>query len=310
MPRPTRSQSMARCAESALLAAIEIYNKPTVEYREQTFSLLIVNSWEVLLKARLVQQDRNRIRVIYRREKGGNRYLRNEHGDILSINIEHALGKANLPRDIRGNILGLVAIRNEAAHMGILHTSTRERVLQYGTAAVRNFVMLYEQWFGDRVRVPYLLPVGLLGSVDATTRSPNQKQRHLLERLDEIAESYSDINTPYSVVMTVDLNLNPKLGGGATIGLTTDPNAITTRVSDDQIAEYYNATYAEIVRQCKSRYPDFKQNTEFHRAMEKVKNDGRCAFHRTLNPGDPSAQGRYLYHPEATLERLDDEFGQ
>ena len=300
---------MARCAESALLAATEIYNKPTVEYREQTFSLLIVNSWEVLLKARLVQQGGNRLRVIYRREKDGRRYLRNQHGEILSINIEHALGKVSIPRDVRGNILGLVAIRNEAAHMGILHTNTRERVLQYGTAAVQNFIMLYEQWFGDRVRVPYLLPLGLLGVVDATTRSPNQKQRQLLDRLDEIAESYSELSSSFSVVMTVEVNLNPKISGGATIGLTSDPNAMTTRVSDDQIAYYFSATFADIVELCKSHYPNFKQNREFYRALEKVKSDRRCAFHRTLNPGDPSSQGKYLYHPESTIERLDNEYG-
>ena len=32
---------MARCAGAALLAAIEIYNKPVVEHREQTFAMLV-----------------------------------------------------------------------------------------------------------------------------------------------------------------------------------------------------------------------------------------------------------------------------
>ena len=31
---------MARCAEEALLAAIEVYNKPLVSYREHTVALL------------------------------------------------------------------------------------------------------------------------------------------------------------------------------------------------------------------------------------------------------------------------------
>ena len=308
MSRPTRSRSMAHCAESALLAAVEIYNKPTVEYREQTFAILIVNSWEVLLKARLVQLDGNRLRAIYQRQNDGRKYRRNRDGEILSITIESALGAVNVPRDVRGNILGLVAIRNEAAHMGLLHSNTRERVLQYGTAAVQNFVMLFEQWFGDTVRVPYLLPLGLLGAVNTTTRSPNQKQKQLLMRLDQIAESYSEIDSSFSVVMTVEMNINPKLSGGATIGLTNDPSAMTMRVSDDQIADYFTATFADIVELCRARYPNFKQNRRFYKVLEKVKADARCSFHRKLNPADPASQGKYLYHPGATLERFDDEF--
>lgn len=51
---------MAKCAESALLAAIEIYNKPLIEYREQTLALLLVSAWEVLLKARVLQLNNNK----------------------------------------------------------------------------------------------------------------------------------------------------------------------------------------------------------------------------------------------------------
>ena len=64
MARPKRELSMARCAASAVLAAIEIYNKPTVEYREQTFALLMVNAWEILLKARLLQQAGGKVTAI------------------------------------------------------------------------------------------------------------------------------------------------------------------------------------------------------------------------------------------------------
>ena len=66
MARPKREIIMARCAASALLAAIEIYNKPTVEYREQTLALLVTNAWEVLLKARIVQQSGGKLETLYR----------------------------------------------------------------------------------------------------------------------------------------------------------------------------------------------------------------------------------------------------
>lgn len=48
----TISQQMAMKAESAMAAAIEIFNKPSFSYREETFVILMLNAWELLLKAK------------------------------------------------------------------------------------------------------------------------------------------------------------------------------------------------------------------------------------------------------------------
>ena len=49
----------------SMLSAIEIYNKPDFKYREQTFAILAVNSWHLLLKARIFQLGHYRINTIY-----------------------------------------------------------------------------------------------------------------------------------------------------------------------------------------------------------------------------------------------------
>jgi len=43
----------------------EIYNKPVVSHREQTFAILLVSAWELLLKARLLREAGNRLQAIY-----------------------------------------------------------------------------------------------------------------------------------------------------------------------------------------------------------------------------------------------------
>ena len=48
------SDDLAKKSLQAILAAIEIYNKPTFSYREESFALLMVNAWELLLKAKWV----------------------------------------------------------------------------------------------------------------------------------------------------------------------------------------------------------------------------------------------------------------
>ena len=48
----------------ACLAAIEIYNKPNFTYREEVFSILMLNAWELLLKARVMKEEGGKTRSI------------------------------------------------------------------------------------------------------------------------------------------------------------------------------------------------------------------------------------------------------
>lgn len=51
---------------SSMLASIEIYNKPMFQYREECFSILLLNSWELLFKAIL---SKNRQRIFRKKER-------------------------------------------------------------------------------------------------------------------------------------------------------------------------------------------------------------------------------------------------
>lgn len=50
-----------------MLAAIEIYNKPQITYRAECSTILLVNAWELLLKALL---SKNKQRIFYPKQKG------------------------------------------------------------------------------------------------------------------------------------------------------------------------------------------------------------------------------------------------
>ncbi len=52
---------------AAMSAAIEIYNKPGLRYREECFVILLVNAWELLAKAHL---SKSRLRIYYPKKKG------------------------------------------------------------------------------------------------------------------------------------------------------------------------------------------------------------------------------------------------
>ena len=63
-----RSKELLDRAVAATVAAIEIYNKPDFLYREESFSVMAINGWELLLKAKWPADNNNNIRSLYVRE--------------------------------------------------------------------------------------------------------------------------------------------------------------------------------------------------------------------------------------------------
>jgi len=57
MSRKARHHSLLEKSIQAALSAIEVYNKPDFKYREESFSILMVNAWEVLLKAKILKDN-------------------------------------------------------------------------------------------------------------------------------------------------------------------------------------------------------------------------------------------------------------
>jgi hypothetical protein len=126
-------RSLRDNAVSALMAAIEIYNKPRIEYRNESFVILIANAWELYLKAIL---SRNRTRIFYPKERDK---------PYLTLSLTDALDSAKslFPDhiDFRGVAANLNAIndyRNNAIHF---YNEPGMDVLLYGLGqtAIVNF---------------------------------------------------------------------------------------------------------------------------------------------------------------------------
>lgn len=96
---------------SAMLASIEIYNKPRIDYRSECFVILILNSWELLFKAIC---SKNRIRIFEPKERG-------KPYRTLSLWAAYEAAKPHLPKDISAKAVGenigrLADYRNNAVH--------------------------------------------------------------------------------------------------------------------------------------------------------------------------------------------------
>ncbi|MBI2514938.1 DUF3644 domain-containing protein [Candidatus Wolfebacteria bacterium] len=157
----SRHQILLDNSISATLAGIEIYNKPIFSNREASFCFQIVNAWELLLKAKILKNNRNQLKHIYKYE--GRFIKRNRSSNPMTIGIYEAFGKIrNLDTRIKSNLEELIAIRDAATHFYYKSKALPYLVFTLGTAALRNYEKCCRDWFStnlDKYNF-YILPIG------------------------------------------------------------------------------------------------------------------------------------------------------
>jgi len=143
-------------SEAAMLAAIEIYNKPQFSYRDECFTILLVNAWELLLKAIL---SKNRQRIYYPKKR---------KQPYRTFSIQDALEKSRtfFPvsiefEPVRQNITLLITYRDNSIHF---YNQQDFGVIVYGLAqtSIINYrdlmVRVFEIDMADRMSIS-LLPL-------------------------------------------------------------------------------------------------------------------------------------------------------
>ena len=143
---------------SAMLSAIEIFNKPRISYRDEVTVVLIVNAYELLLKAIL----RDASKSIYYRKRRGEPYMTLSLDDCLR-RMSHFKLWRNVDGDaVAANVVTLAEYRNRAIH---LYNSNDLATLVYYLMqqAVINYRDLLQQAFGRDISDQMtwqLLPLG------------------------------------------------------------------------------------------------------------------------------------------------------
>lgn len=313
----SRSRQLLEKAKSALISAIEIYNKPDFPYREETFSILALNAWELLLKAKLIADANNDPRAIYvyeqRRTKKGDwsrkAYIkRNRAGNPHTMGLSQLV--AELDRDsstrlkpaVKRNLDALIEIRDNAVHYMNPASQLSKRVLEIGTACMRNFVDIAHRWFSvDLAEYSlYLMPIGFVVSPSgAKAVAPTSNEAKLLRYIERlIRNADSEESSGYSVALEVDVSMKRSSSDAQLeVAVTDDPNAPEVRLSEEDIRQRYPWDYADLNRALSKRYVDFKQNKKYHSIRMPLKDDLQYVNTRLLDPGNPKSQRKDFYNP-------------
>ena len=308
-------------AEAAMVAAVEIYNKPSFGYREETFALLMLNAWELLLKGKILADDNNNVRAIRVYEKRETKtgqlsqklYVkRNRSGNPMTLGLRNCIVKldddpsSRLPKPVKQNLEALTEIRDNAAHFVHASPVLVKQVLEIASASIRNCVLLCKRWFGRDLSesLSILLPLSFIGETsDAALVSVSPNERNLIECLRKMGSSSVSSAEPYHVALRFDINLKrSNLDSASIVEVSNDPGAVKVTLSEEDIRRRYPWDYGELTRRLQRRYSDFKQNSEFHDVLRLLKSIPAFTRTRLLDPGNPKSSKKQFYSPNIMKE--------
>jgi len=293
---------------AAMLSAIEIYNKPNFLYRTESFVILSINAWELLLKAKWLKDHDNYVASLYVRK--GKRIKKTRSGNPMTFDISYLAKKLRESRVLdelaHRNLEALIELRDTVVHFYMGIPLLERRIFELGAASVKNFVRAIQDWFNYDVSKYsfYLLPFSFepypIG-VDAITLVKSEER--FLSYLHSLDPEDSNPYTPYSVTVDIKVQfVRSSVADAAKVILSNSPDAIPVRLTEEQIKERYPWDYKELTRRCKERYIDFKVNCQYHRIRRQLEDDRKFCYVRFLDPGNSRSSKKRFYNSNILQE--------
>ncbi len=312
------SADLAAKSVQAAVAAIEIYNKPSFSYREEAFSLLMTNAWELLLKAKWLAENGEAIESLYEMGKdksGGQKPKENRSGNPISVGLTYlaaamvAEKKFGLEKATQENLLALIEIRDNAAHLINKDLYISRRVQEIGTASLRNYLLLASGWCKlDLSQYNFfLMPISFFHGFEAAEPATRADYPVQIQKLLAYLDAREANDTDEAAGQHVALRLETKLVRGKDAAAiefryTDDPNAPAVMIREEDILKNYPMTFAKLIEEMQKRYMDCKFNVAFHRIKRAAEADKRYAYVRHVNPGNPKSTKQRFYNPNIFQE--------
>ena len=138
----------------AYILALETINRLSIRYRVETFCYLICNAWELLLKAKILE-DTGKPNPIYYNKRAGK--------PKRSLSLRDCLDRVipNQKDPIRRNIERIEELRDESVHLVIVQIP--HDLICLFQAGVINYHNRLNEWFG--VSLADRFPVGMMSIV-------------------------------------------------------------------------------------------------------------------------------------------------
>ena len=165
----------------AYILALETINRITIQYRLETFCYLICNAWELLLKAKILDNKEDERESIY--------YSKEEGKPRRTLSLRDCLYRVlpNQKDPTRRNIERIAELRDESVHLVI--SQIPRDVIGLFQAGVINYHSCLKEWFG--VSLSDRVPVGMMSIVyDMGPEQLDMTDRRLRKQLGQEAATF------------------------------------------------------------------------------------------------------------------------
>ena len=158
MSRKARHQHLLDKSKEAVLAAISCYNQPNFAYREESFCILIMNAWELLFKAKILKDNKEKLTSIYiedknARKKNGKpfsnpKYTKNKAGSYETIGFKKIINsdKIEIEKNLKKQLDVLYEYRSSSLHF-MKNPLLNKTLLECFTATLRSYQIVCKAWF-------------------------------------------------------------------------------------------------------------------------------------------------------------------
>lgn len=293
---------------SAALSSIEIYNKPNFKYREQIFTMLIVNAWELLLKAKIVKDANDNIESLYILDKNAGKYKLTKSGNPMTIEITRTMNLVNLDETIQRNLRPLIDYRDSVVH---LYSDEALNYVLYtlGVAALQNYQKLIRIWFNQSLGEYnfYILPLGFTYHFQTLALIELEKEPEIISNLiKSVIDTKNAQDEDSDFFFTCEVTANVKkvaVTSDADLHVASNPDAkekiVIERVKS--LIEQYPFSYREVVERVKKELPDVKENTIQKIIREhKIKENSKMAAYNYRTKSAEDKAGKTGIIPSST----------
>lgn len=320
MPRALYLNLLDKSIDSAV-AAIEIYNKPAFNYREESFAILMINSWELLLKAKILLDNNGKIRSIYvmkhRKNKDDSKSKLkypepNTSGNPTTIGLQKAIDICIRDERLEANLASLIEIRDNAIHFMNSRVGFASAVRDVGTASLKSYTIVCDEWFNKKIdnHNLYLMPIGFYDEREFTSVPVNKINAHqgsfynFLSQ--KVSQFPSDDTQKHNVILSMEMSYKKTQKDGVYSYRYDKDSPNTIRQEKSQLihtgidnGSLFN--FDIFVNRLRDEIPNFKQSVKFNDINKQIKANPSLVEEYPRNVAHNS-NIQYFYKQQAVQE--------
>jgi len=334
MGRGNTIKNLLQNSIAAYFAAIEIHNKPNITYRYETTTLLLINAWELILKA-----------FIRKYVKSKSIFENNDHTISFNKAVKYVNDylnkiKANSFTAVKKNLCIIEEYRNKIVHF--YQESLEMQIFSLIACCALNYVEFVKEHFSRDIIAEqglFIMPLGFKQpfrpedflSKKAIDNASSKEAKDFIRNIVKVIKDLKEQNIEDSIVLPFNVYMenvkkitnsdilialtsedkaDAKLSKDTKYQLVNDPGAQKVHLSDEEIINKYPLKYYDVWHICKEKIQGFKKNQDFNNIMNnKIKKDPTLSYKRKLDPKNERSSSKYFYS-ELVIDEIKKEYNQ